>query len=299
MPRGLRGRIVTTAVIAAGALLWAALPPVANAAENGLIYVDASMPITPGQQATFNATCPSQTHLVGTGGDALTGVLFGLLNLVTPIDGDDQDLRPDDGAQVYAFNTTASPGTTRVWAVCAAGKTVYRSHDVKLRVNHSATAKARCPTGTYVAGGGNYISGSTEDATMQVTRPFDAGDRGKKPDDGWRVKAFNLRGTRTELTAYAMCRKERPKYLGGFGSFSPPAGGGGGATCNEVNRSVAGPGAELKGEPSLVRLTAYYPEDNTIEAGDEPDDYVIHEGENATTGQVKDGSFAACLNLAQ
>jgi hypothetical protein len=274
------------------------LPAVANAAENGLIYVDVSTPITSGQPTSVEATCPGGTHLVGTGGDSLTGVLFGLLNSVTPIDGDDQDLKPDDVARVYAFNTTASPGMTRVWAVCAAGKTVYRSHDAKLRVNHSATAKARCPTGTYVAGGGNYISGSNDDATLQATRPFDGGDRDKKPDDGWRVKAFNLRDIRKDLTAYAMCRKERPKYLGGFGTFSPPAGGGGGASCNEVNRSVAGPGAELKGEASLVRLTAYYPEDNTIEAGDEPDDYAIHEGENATTGQVKDGSFAACLNLS-
>jgi hypothetical protein len=276
----------------------------ADAAENGLVYEVASTPITSGQPAAIAASCPGGTHLVGAGGDSLTGfgALEGLLNSVTPIDGGDQDLKPDDGAQAYAFNTTASPGETRVWAVCAAGKTVYRSAGVKLRVNHAATAKAHCPAGTFVAGGGNYITGSNEDATLQATRPFDDGDRNRKPDDGWRVKAFNLRDLKKDLTAYAMCRKERPKYLGGFGGFSQPAGGGGGAICNDIGRSVAGPGAEVKGDASLVRLTAYYPEDTPLdpfEGGDVPDDYVVHQAENATAGQVKAGSFAACLNLAQ
>jgi hypothetical protein len=300
MARGSRGWIAAGATLATCALL----PPVAGAAENGLIYVEASGPITSGQPTAVDASCPGGTHLVGAGGDSVEAgfsVLEGVLNSVTPLDGGDQDLKPDDIARVYAFNTTASPGETRAWAICAAGRTVYRSHTSKLREGHAATAKARCRRGTNVVGGGNYITGANDDATLQATRPFDGGDADHKPDDGWRVKAFNLRDGRKDLTAYAMCRKERPKYLGGFGGFSPPSGGGGGAVCNDKDLSVSGPGAEVGGDPSLVRITAYYPDDigDPFEAGDVPDDYVIHEAENATTAQVPDGSFAACLNLAQ
>jgi hypothetical protein len=294
MARGSRGWIAAGAAMASCALA----PATTGAAENGLVYIDVSGPITSGQPTAVDAGCPLDTHLVGTGGDSLVGVLPGLLNSVTPFDGDDEDLRPDDGARAYAFNTTASPGEIRVWAVCAAGKTIYRSQTSKLRINHAATAKARCPRDTSVVGGGNYITGSNDDATLQATRPFDGGDADRKPDDGWRVKAFNLRDFRKDLTAYAMCRKERPKYVSSLGSSSPGPSGGGGATCSEHNRSVSGPGAQIGGEASLVRLTAYEPDDNTLEAGDEPDDYVTYQAEIATTGEVKVGPFAACLNLS-
>jgi hypothetical protein len=296
MARGFRGRVAVGAALVACALV----PAAAGAAENGLIYIEASSPISSGQPAAPLANCPEDAHLVGAGGDSLVGVVPGLINSVTPFDDDDEDLKPDDGAYAYAFNTTASPGTTQAWAVCARGKTIYRSQTSKLRVNHAATVKARCPGDMSVVGGGNYITGSNDDATLQATRPFDGHDANHNPDDGWRVKAFNLRELRKDLTAYAICRKpsEHPRYLGGFGSMAPGSAGGGGAECNNVNRSVAGPGAEIKGEPSLVRLAGYFPEDNTIEAGDQPDDYVSSQAENATTGEVRFGSFAACLNLA-
>jgi|SRR5215211_492688 len=297
MARGFRGRLAAGASLVACALA----PAAAGAAENGLIYNQATTPISSGQPAAPLAECQNGTHLVGAGSDSLVGVLPGLINSVTPYDGDDEDLKPDDGAFAYVFNTTGSPGTAQAWAICATGKTIYRSHTSKLRLNHAATVKARCPRDMSVVGGGNYTTGANDDATLQATRSFDGDDANRKPDDGWRVKAFNLRDGGKDLTAYAICRKpnEHPKYLGAFGSFSGGSAGGGGAECDKVNRSVAGPGAEVKGEPSLVRLTAYYPEDNTIEAGDQPDDYVIHQAENLTGGEVKDGSFAACLNLAQ
>jgi hypothetical protein len=213
-------------------------------------------------------------------------------------------VKPDDGAFAYAFNTTGSPGTAQAWAICATGKTIYRSHTSRLRLNDAATVKAGCPRDMSVVGGGNFITGANDDATLQATRPFDGDDANRKPDDGWRVKAFNLRDGGKDLTAYAICRKpnEHPKYLGvgEFGSFSGSVAGGGGAECRLAkDRSVAGPGAELKGEPSLLWLSAYYPEDNTLEAGDQPDDYVIHQAENLTGGSVRDASLAACLNLAQ
>jgi hypothetical protein len=106
MARGFRGRVAVGAALVACALV----PAAAGAAENGLIYIEASSPISSGQPAAPLANCPEDAHLVGAGGDSLVGVVPGLINSVTPFDDDDEDLKPDDGAYAYAFNTTGLGG---------------------------------------------------------------------------------------------------------------------------------------------------------------------------------------------
>ena len=268
--------------------------------ENGLTYITDTTPTAPGNSTAPDAVCPAGTHLVGGGGDAVTGFAAsgGLLNALQPRDGDDADSRPDDYVIAYAYNTTATTSTAQVWAVCAPGKVIYRFGNAVLEVNKAKTARASCPQGSRVVGGGNYLTGPNNAAQTQLMRPFDAGDADKKPDDGWRVKAANLSADTQVLTAYAYCRENAsPRYLGAFGGTAPGPAGTGGANCNDNGISVSGPGAHIKGEPSLVRLSAVYPGDveGGFEAGDVPDDYVLAQGENNTTAQVRFGSFAACL----
>ena len=270
--------------------------------ENGLTYVTDTTPTAPGNSTAPDAVCPPDKHLVGGGGDAVTGFAAsgGLINSLQPRDGDDADSRPDDYVIAYSYNTTATTSTTQVWAVCTTGRVIYRSKAVTMRVNRAKTAKATCPEGSQVVGGGNYITGPNNEAQIQVMRPFDAGDADKKPDDGWRVRAFNLLGADKDVTAYAYCRKNADAgYDGAFGSSSSGPGGASGGECNAKGLSVSGLGAHIRGEPSLVRLSAIYPDDISggFEAGTVPDDYVLAQGENNTTEDVRFGAFAACLAL--
>lgn len=270
--------------------------------ENGLTYITDTTATAPGNSTAPDAVCPADKHVVGTGGDAVTGFAAsgGLINSLQPRDGDDADSRPDDYVIAYSYNTTATTSTTQVWAVCAPGKVIYRSKTVPMKVNRAKTARATCPEGSQVVGGGNYITGANNQAQIQLARPFDGGDADKKPDDGWSVGAYNLLDSKKDLTAYAFCRKNAATgYDGAFGSSSSGPGGASGGECNAKGLSVSGPGAHIRGEPSLVRLSAIYPDDITggFEAGTVPDDYVLAQGENNTANDVRFGSFAACLAL--
>ena len=46
--------------------------------------------------------------------------------------------------------------------------------------------RLRCPRGTKViAGGGGGFSTEPNEQNVNFTGPFDSGDRGRKPEDGW------------------------------------------------------------------------------------------------------------------
>jgi hypothetical protein len=63
------------------------------------------------------------------------------------------------------------------------------------------TRRATCPASRHVTGGGfEAVNGNGEDP-----RPFDGGDAGTVPDDGWAVTLEIGSGTTGELTVYAIC----------------------------------------------------------------------------------------------
>jgi hypothetical protein len=289
-----------TRLLAASALalgLWpaSAVADTVLGTENGFTYVSDSETALSGQPSAPLAECPAGTKVIGGGGDALTSSLEGILASAAPGDGPDQDAKPDDFFRVFTHNTTASSSTADVWAICAPGKTRYERASVNVGVGKAKSQKAKCPGGTKVVGGGVYLTGSNSEIFINATRPWDSRDRGKKPDDGWFVRAANVAGSRKVMTAHAMCRMDVSiNPFGGFGGTSPGSGGVGGA-CESDNDSLTGPGGEIQGtDPTLLRLSAVRPSDNTIEAGTVPDDAVAVEAENLTASSSPLGAFGIC-----
>ena len=51
------------------------------------------------------------------------------------------------------------------------------------------TQKITCPAGQHVISGGQYVFSALHEARLTASRPFDSGDAGKAPDDGWGASA--------------------------------------------------------------------------------------------------------------
>ena len=51
----------------------------------------------------------------------------------------------------------------------------------------------RCPNGTEVVGGGAVATGlpASNSGFVKASRPFDGGDRGRRPDEGWTAGFYN------------------------------------------------------------------------------------------------------------
>jgi hypothetical protein len=81
------------------------------------------------------------------------------------------------------------------------------------------TLSAPCPRGTHVWGGGHYNTGGFSEALPRHSYPYDGGDRGKSPDDGWKAQVSAQEGV--IVSVYATCAARPPRYERG----SVPAGG--------------------------------------------------------------------------
>jgi hypothetical protein len=87
----------------------------------------------------------------------------------------------------------------------------YVTKSFELPPGKSKTFKAPCPKRNHVLGGGHYNTGQFGDVIGAHSYPYDGGDRGRKPDDGWAAK---LRGFTVsyDVSMYAICAKILPEY---------------------------------------------------------------------------------------
>jgi hypothetical protein len=67
------------------------------------------------------------------------------------------------------------------------------------------TAKVACPDDRHVLSGGALASGPFRSQRMVASAPYDSGDAGNKPDDGWKASVDNLRRKRRKMKVYAIC----------------------------------------------------------------------------------------------
>jgi hypothetical protein len=67
------------------------------------------------------------------------------------------------------------------------------------------TAKVACPGGRHVLSGGVAASGPFRSQRMVASAPYDSGDAGDEPDDGWKASVDNLSRKRRKVKAYAIC----------------------------------------------------------------------------------------------
>jgi hypothetical protein len=152
-----------------------------------------------------------QVATLGCGGSAwhvTTGSPFlsqstNFVNSSYPVDGGDRDHVPDDAWRVRVLSQTGGPS---LHVVCARNVdlTYRKSKPVTLGSSQVKTRTVGCGR-KHVVGGGARLSGLINRGRLMATVPIDKADPGAVPDDAWRAKAFNIGGTPTKLTGFAIC----------------------------------------------------------------------------------------------
>ena len=158
--------------------------------------------VSPGA-VTVTATCPSGSIVVGGGGRPIGPMGEWTLNASRNIDGPDVDPSPNDAWQAYYHYDGSDGDGLLVDAICvgSVGEPAYRDTSTSILPRSTKTVRSSCGSGEHVLGGGAYITGSTASARVAGSRPFDSGDAGTVPDDGWLATYRNT--SDTALTAYA------------------------------------------------------------------------------------------------
>ena len=102
-----------------------------------------------------------------------------------------------DGWRAYAKNTTGLNRQLNVYAIClhnTAGSSSFETNQISVPAGGTARAKATCPSGSIITGGGfaSHPSRHWVYATL-------------KSGTGWEAWARNISGVNQNLTAYAVC----------------------------------------------------------------------------------------------
>jgi hypothetical protein len=134
----------------------------------------------------------------------------------------------------------------KVYAICAkSNDLVYKRNATEFTTpGEPFSAKAKCPRGTSVTGGG-FDSGASQEGFL-VSAPYDSKDSGTKPEDGWTVRFIS--GPFTKATPVtAICSPDtdliyvESTSASGTGTFAR------GAICPDKT-AVIGGGAALTGD---------------------------------------------------
>jgi len=148
----------------------------------------------------------------GTGWQVVTGSVAiatsqSWVNSSFPIDGDDANATPDDGWRGRVNDTAGGPGGFYVHAICVRGYSVryVKGASAPLPAGGSVGVKVACAPGEHVVGGGAKISGPPDHSRLVSTYPYDGGDANQIPDDGWRVRAYNVSAGALTVQPWAIC----------------------------------------------------------------------------------------------
>jgi hypothetical protein len=179
-------------------------------AFGALRYASSSLTLTNDSSGKpLSVLCPRKTKVVGggvltVGGNPEEDVE---VSATLPDDlGAEPGSQPDDGWIAEAANSSDDVGRMIVDAVCStSGAPKYRHRTSPLAAEGGASNQVLCPRGTNVTGGGVTTSGSGPDFEVAGTLPVDDGDRGSKPDDGWKGRTTNSSATDAQMTVFAIC----------------------------------------------------------------------------------------------
>jgi hypothetical protein len=184
-------------------------------AKGSFKYPEASKNISPGGQGTKKVSCPPGTKVTGGGLETAPNSPRAEVVVSRPFDGPDGNSTPDDGWLGTENNGTHRQGSMSVQPVCAkSGDYKYvRSAPKPLPDDTEASARASCPDGTIISGGGVENSGTGVGAGIESTFP--------SPQRDWVGRANNDHTGHAEtVQAFAICRVEEIR------KFSGAAGGG-------------------------------------------------------------------------
>jgi hypothetical protein len=94
----------------------------------------------------------------------------------------------------------------------SAGGYRYATKAVGAKPGKRVSASVACPNGTRVIGGGERNSGGFGSIELGQTFPYDDGDKGSTPDDGWRIRARNLAAGPVQVRVTAVCGDTKLRY---------------------------------------------------------------------------------------
>lgn len=147
------------------------------------------------------------------------------------------------------------PGT----ALASFGALSYPVHGpVNARVNGETTVTVRCPAGSHVLGGGQYVLAGDQNSFIHSSAPFDGGDADAMPDDGWRSRVDSINGASNTVTEYAICTTTQPVYRGKGGTLHSPTHVLLRASCPSGDAAVGG-GLDISAKFNSAYVTASTP----------------------------------------
>jgi hypothetical protein len=132
-----------------------------------------------------------------------------------PFDDEDNNKRPDDGWTFQFDGGSGGGASATVNAMCSGDRPAYVTKRKRIEPGETRVAKAGCPSGTRVVGGGGVIPPAMRGATrINSTFPYDAGDTDTKRDDGWAVRVEDSEAfIGGRIGANAVCLDTRASYV--------------------------------------------------------------------------------------
>jgi hypothetical protein len=127
----------------------------------------------------------------------------------------------------------------------------------RLGAGKGATLAAPCPENTVVLGGGGYNTGGVDTAVIRHAYPYDAGDKDKKPDDGWKVRWTSK--AEVKITSYAICGDVNVRYERVTTRLNAGALFDGGPLCGENRFAISGGSSGPVRATSTKTFTAFSP----------------------------------------
>ena len=273
--RGKRTLVATTAVLALAA--GPALAAVIGTAGS-ITYASVSSSLMNNEDVEIQTSCSAAKRI--------TGVGFGtdFLNL------DPQALT------MYAANAArirvedSGDDTLTAYVMCTSAKIRYVTADKTHNGVTTGKLKVRCPNTKHLVGGGVDAG----QRFIQSTHPFDSKDKGKKPDDGWKVTTSGLQTATVEVTA--ACSKVEPKYSKETVTLSPSVSSAVIPRC-KADTNLASVGARLSGPIQYGSLNSMRPRDDD-DAGSVPGDEVLvnmgNDGSNPDSEKLT--GYAICID---
>lgn len=196
-----------------------------------------------------------------------------------PFDDEDGNTKPDDG-WTFEFDGGGGGGATAtVYAMCSADKPSYVTNAKRIEPGETKVAKAKCPRGTRVIGGGGVIPEAIKDANrINSTFPYDAGDADTKRDDGWAIRVEDNAAEGGKLRANAVCL-DTPATYAEVGATLPANGTIFPSPACPADRHLVSIGLESEGDAGQGFIYELQP----LDSGGDVDNGLDDAGETAIT----------------
>lgn len=158
-----------------------------------------------------------------------------------------------------ALTLTLAPAASA--ATDSAGGLKYVTENARLKGHETVTATAACPSGRRVIGGGERTNAGINAVRLGQTFPYDGGDQGRKPDDGWRVRAINGSSFAQKLKITAVCGDLKVSYR--KHKFDVPATNQRDDEVSCPNGTFALSGGVEAGKKTMMYLNSTFPSEGT------------------------------------